>query len=213
MARKGVSWIPQAPPTSKPAPAWPQPTKAPTHKAWRSGIFRPLWAGVGPSTDEITAICQLKNNGIFRSLDPRRASTPTLWAGQLAPRAIKRLHQLHREKAEALGLEPGPACCGHSLETLVLPGEGGVQEELPLTCRLRPREEKAGMQQASVGHQNGALLFLSSSGHRQPGWFSSPAAKEGGGEAGRSARTTQAVSSPGSPGSSRRPQRPACTAA
>ena len=33
------------------------------------------------------------------------------------------------------------------------------------------------MQQARVGHQNGALLFLSSSGQRQPGWFSSPAAK------------------------------------
>lgn len=52
-----------------------------------------------------------------------------------------------------------------------------------LTCRLRPLEEKAGTQQARIGHQNGARLCLSSSGHSQPGWFSSPAREEGAGRA------------------------------
>lgn len=52
------------------------------------------------------------------------------------------------------------------------------------------------MQQARIGHQNGALLFLSSSGHSQPGWFSSPTARgSGGGEAGQSPRTKWTVSS------------------
>lgn len=32
------------------------------------------------------------------------------------------------------------------------------------------------MQHARTGHQNGALLFLSSSGHSHPGWFSSRSA-------------------------------------
>jgi len=43
------------------------------------------------------------------------------------------------------------------------------------TCRSRALEEKAGMWQERIGHQKGALLFLSSSGQSQPGWFSSPA--------------------------------------
>lgn len=47
-----------------------------------------------------------------------------------------------------------------------------------LTCRSRALE-KAGMWQVRVGHQKGALLFLSSSGQSQPGWFSCPAVSRG----------------------------------
>lgn len=56
-------------------------------------------------------------------------------------------------------------------------GAGGLEKRLDvvLTCRSRALE-KAGMWQERMGHQNGALLFLSSSGQSQPGWFSSPAA-------------------------------------
>ena len=55
---------------------------------------------------------------------------------------------------------------------------GGSEKRLAvaLTCRSRALEEKAGMWQERMGHQKGALLFLSSSGQSQPGWFSSPAA-------------------------------------
>lgn len=77
---------------------------------------------------------------------------------------------------------------------------------VPLTCRLRPREEKAGMQQARIGHQNGALLFLSSSGHSQPGWFSSPAARGRRWE--ELVRERGPSGLPESPGSHRGPQRP-----
>lgn len=65
------------------------------------------------------------------------------------------------------------------------------------------------MQQARIGHQNGALLFLSSSGHSQPGWFSSPTARgRGWVKLVQGPRTKRAVSSPGSPGRHRGPQRP-----
>lgn len=48
---------------------------------------------------------------------------------------------------------------------------GGLEKRLAiaLTCRSRALEEKAGMWQERMGHQKGALLFLSSSGQSQPG--------------------------------------------
>lgn len=60
-----------------------------------------------------------------------------------------------------------------------LEGEGAIQAlegrlDIAFTCKSRALEEKADMWQERMGHQKGALLFLSSSGQSQPGWFSSP---------------------------------------
>ena len=126
--------------------------------------------------------------------------------GKRAPRATKGLDRLRQREVGKPGLQPGllqrwahPGNSGSPRSHL----RGGLGEiRSTLTCRLRPRGEKAGMQQARMGHQNGALLFLSSSGHSQPGWFSSPTA--------RGRRWVKPVRAPQSPGG--RPQPRACPA-
>lgn len=50
----------------------------------------------------------------------------------------------------------------------------GVVECLSLTFRSCNLGVKTGTRQASNGHQNGGLVFSSSSTHTQPGKFSSP---------------------------------------
>lgn len=80
---------------------------------------------------------------------------------------------------EKLGQQPGPPRPGRAPPP---PPQALRPPPRALTCRLRPLKEKAGTQQARIGHQNGALLCLSSSGHSQPGWFSSPGREDRGGE-------------------------------
>lgn len=62
---------------------------------------------------------------------------------------------------------------------------------IAFTCKSSALEEKADMWQERMGHQKGALLFLSSSGQSQPGWFSSPGGEQ---SSSRMARTPSAPS-------------------
>lgn len=122
------------------------------------------------SHHQLTDRCCLlgQNDSTVSSLTHRGRLPPSL--GGRRPR-----EQPRGPYVEKLGWQPGLPCLGP-------PTRAPRPPPRALTCRLRPLKEKAGTQQARIGHQNGALLCLSSSGHSQPGWFSSPAREEGDGE-------------------------------
>lgn len=122
------------------------------------------------SYHQLTDSCCLlgQNDSTVSSLTHRGRLPPSL--GGRRPR-----EQPRGPYVEKLGWQPGLPCLGP-------PTRAPRPPPRALTCRLRPLKEKAGTQQARIGHQNGALLCLSSSGHSQPGWFSSPAREEGDGE-------------------------------
>lgn len=89
-----------------------------------------------------------------------------------------------------VGFQPG------SSQHMELKGKEQIQAlegrlDIAFTCKSRALEEKADMWQERMGHQKGALLFLSSSGQSQPGWFSSPGGEQ---SSSRMARTPPAPS-------------------
>ena len=122
------------------------------------------------SHHQLTDRCCLlgQNDSTVSSLTHRGRLPPSL-------RGRRPREQPRGPYVEKLGWQPGLPCLGP-------PTRAPRPPPRALTCRLRPLKEKAGTQQARIGHQNGALLCLSSSGHSQPGWFSSPAREEGDGE-------------------------------